>query len=88
MELILYLLLINFLSGFLMYWDKKASQTQKRRIPEKLLFQLALLGGGAGCWWGMKANRHKTKHKTFTIGIPSIIVLNLLCIYLLYILAK
>jgi uncharacterized membrane protein YsdA (DUF1294 family) len=82
--LIIYLILINILSGFLMYWDKKASQTRKRRIPEKLLFQVALLGGGVGCWWGMKVNKHKTKHKTFTIGIPSIIILNLLCIYLLY----
>lgn len=68
--LFIYLAVIN-LAGFIMYAVDKAKAKQKaRRIPEKTLLNFARLGGGLGCWLGMKVFRHKTLHKQFTITVP------------------
>ena len=68
--LFIYLAVIN-LSGFIMYAIDKAKAKQKtRRIPEKTLLNFARLGGGLGCWLGMKVFRHKTLHKQFRITVP------------------
>ena len=73
-----YLLLLN-LAGFLsMGIDKRKAQKQKWRIPEKVLFLFAILGGSTGSLLGMYTFRHKTKHRQFVIGIPVILVLQLL----------
>ena len=45
------------------------------RISERTLFTVALLGGTAGALLGMSAFRHKTRHKTFTLGMPAILLL-------------
>lgn len=75
---ILYLLLIN-LAGFLsMGIDKWKAQKRKWRIPEKVLFLFAILGGSAGSLLGMYTFRHKTKHRKFVIGIPVILALQLI----------
>lgn len=34
-------------------------------------------GGSIGAWLGMKAFHHKTMHKKFYIGVPTIIILQL-----------
>lgn len=81
--LALWLVLIN-LAAFLVFgWDKfKAKYRERhpaaRRVPEKTLFLLALLGGSAGALLGMRVWRHKTLHRSFRIGIPAILVLQLL----------
>lgn len=65
-----YLAIIN-LVGFVMDADDKAKAKQKaRRIPEKTLLNIARLGGGLGCWLGMKKFHHKTLHKQFRIVVP------------------
>lgn len=70
------------LSGWaflLMGWDKRrAKQRGKRRVPEKQLFLLAAVGGAIGVWAGMKTWRHKTQHRSFTVGIPYLIAVNIL----------
>lgn len=47
--------------------DKSAAKRERRRIPEKHFFWLALCGGGAGLWCGMLCFRHKTKHLYFWV---------------------
>lgn len=70
-----YLFLINLAGLIMMAWDKLLSKGRKRRIPEKWLFLVALLGGSIGAWIGMQAFRHKTRHAKFVFGIPAIIAL-------------
>lgn len=70
-----YLLFINLLGFLLMGIDKHKAKHKKWRIPEKTLFTAAILGGGAGSLSGMYIFRHKTKHKSFVIGIPVIIII-------------
>ena len=39
-----------------------------------------LAGGALGGMLGMLAFRHKTKHKSFVIGMPLLLLLNIVCI--------
>ncbi len=55
-------------------WDKSAAKKQRRRVPEKVLFLLSLLGGSVGMYLGMQTFRHKTQHWYFQYGIPAIIL--------------
>ena len=72
------LIALNFLVFVVMWMDKRAAARKKRRVPEKLFLLIALAGGSAGVWFGMKAFRHKTQHREFYLGIPAIIVVQVL----------
>ncbi|WP_159882172.1 DUF1294 domain-containing protein [Paenibacillus puerhi] len=74
----IYLVLINIVGLILMGADKRKARSKAWRIPEKRLFLVAVAGGAAGVWIGMRTWRHKTKHSSFTIGIPAIFVVQLL----------
>lgn len=74
-----YFIIISLIGFSLMGIDKKRSQKGQWRIPEKRYWTVGLLGGGIGLYLGMQTYHHKTKHKTFTIGMPLVILLNVLC---------
>jgi uncharacterized membrane protein YsdA (DUF1294 family) len=46
-------------------FDKRQAKRGARRVPERMLHVLALLGGFAGAWLGMRLFRHKTKKPLF-----------------------
>ncbi len=50
--------------------DKYKARKNLWRIRESTLFLVAVLGGSLGIWLGMYAVRHKTRHPSFTLGIP------------------
>lgn len=81
--LVIYFFIINLFAIFLMKYDKVKAINNQYRISEKTLFLIALILGGAGIYIGMYLFRHKTKHVKFTVGIPLIIILNILTIYYL-----
>ena len=57
--------------GFaLMGADKRLAEKGAWRIPEKVLFGVSFLLGGAGSLVGMFVFRHKTKHASFRILLP------------------
>ena len=64
--------------------DKRRARRGGWRIREKTLFIIALLFGSIGILAGMYVFRHKTKHLSFSIGIPTIMVLQFLLIGLLF----
>ena len=72
-----YLFAINIISFFICMHDKTAAKMNKRRISEKTLFLFCILGGGIGFYLGMQIFRHKTKHMSFVIGFPAILILEL-----------
>lgn len=81
--LYVWLLLMSLVLFFTMGADKRRAVKSLRRVPERRLFTLALLGGAAGGWLGMYVFRHKTKHGKFIFGFPLIALLQLgLCVYL------
>lgn len=75
---IYYLIIINIVSLLLMFVDKIKAKKRKSRIPEKTFFTLALLGGSIGVYLGMYFFNHKTRHSSFTLGIPVIIIIQIL----------
>lgn len=81
--ILLYWLAINVVGFFLFGLDKLKAVRKERRVPEKRLFLVAALGGAAGAWIGMRSFRHKTKHASFTFGVPALLLLNIVCISLL-----
>ncbi|MDT3699592.1 MAG: DUF1294 domain-containing protein [Thermincola sp.] len=80
----LILIAINFSAFILMGYDKLLAKHARRRIPELEIFMIAFLGGAAGIFIGMKYFKHKTKHYSFTIGIPLMLVLNIIMVVLLF----
>lgn len=85
-NIIIYLLIINVLGFFAMGFDKWKAKRGRWRIPEDSLFMFTILGGGIGTIAGIYIFRHKTKKLKFTIGMPLILILEiLLFIYLQFI---
>ena len=77
-----YLIGINCYTYALMWYDKSQSKKQGRRIPENKLFFVALIFGAIGIYLGMKAPiYHKAAKTPFKIGIPLLIVFNVVCVY-------
>lgn len=76
--MIYYLILINLVGILSMYLDKYFAKNNMYRISEKNLFLIAIIGGSIGSIIGMYKFRHKTKHKQFIIGLPSILIFQIL----------
>ena len=82
---VIYFVLVNLIA-FIMYGvDKKKAIKHKWRIPEHDLILVAVLGGSIGAILGMKAFRHKTKHPKFFIGVPAILIVQLILLVLIVI---
>ena len=76
--MLIYLLVINIIA-FTMYGiDKWKAQRNQWRISEKMLLFLAVIGGSAGALAGMYIFHHKTLHKKFTIGVPLILLIQVM----------
>lgn len=58
--------------------DKWKAHRKQWRISEKMLLFLAVIGGSAGALAGMYSFHHKTLHKKFTIGVPLILVIQVM----------
>ena len=52
------------------------------RVPEKVLFLSALAGGSLGALAGMALFRHKTRHWSFRLGMPAILILQVVVLLL------
>ncbi|MFH1286242.1 MAG: DUF1294 domain-containing protein [Candidatus Magasanikbacteria bacterium] len=81
--LIFYLLIINVVTFLYFGFDKMKSRLGHRRIPEKTLFLLAILGGSVGALFAMNTFRHKTKKVSFQTILGLVIAAQTLLIYLL-----
>lgn len=79
-----YLLFINIIT-FMMYGiDKLKAKKGKWRISEATLLLMAVIGGSTGAWAGMRIWHHKTLHKKFRYGIPTIIIMQIALVVYLY----
>lgn len=77
-NVIYYLLVINIYSFIVMGLDKWKAKNKAYRISENTLLLNAIFGGSFGSILGMYIFHHKTKKKKFFIGIPIIIILQIL----------
>ncbi|MFD4705477.1 DUF1294 domain-containing protein [Gottfriedia sp. NPDC058432] len=63
-----YLVIVNIISFAIMGIDKSRAKRKAWRIPERILFLFAIIGGSIGSILGMYYFRHKTKHPKFVFG--------------------
>ena len=75
--------MINLVATIVTISDKRRAETHRRRVTERTLLLLAALGGSPAMLLTMLLIRHKTRHPKFMVGIPAIIVLQILLLYLL-----
>ncbi len=76
--LIFYFVFINVISAAACVYDKMQAKRGGWRVKESTLLLLSALGGSLSMLIAMKTVRHKTRHKKFTVGIPIIIILQIL----------
>ena len=74
MILAIYLTADSLFGLALMGIENHRAKTRRWRISEKRLFLTAALGGSPGVWAGMYLFRHKTRHLSFVLGIPLILI--------------
>lgn len=81
-----YIAIISLISIIVCIYDKKISKKNRveLRTPEKSLLILSALGGSVAMFITMLIIRHKTKHVKFMLGIPVIMALQAVIVYLLF----
>jgi len=79
-----YLLVISFLSFFVMGYDKYMARNNKRRIAENNLLLWTLFGGSIGTGLGMWVFKHKTSKRSFLWKFWSIVILQFLIVLALF----
>lgn len=83
---IVYLFVINVITFLIYGIDKQKAKKDKWRVPKRVLFLFSFLGGSIGALSGMKVFRHKTQKWKFKIGIPFILILQIvLSFYFMYV---
>lgn len=75
-----YLIIMNFAAAALAVWDKASAKRHRRRVPERTLLLLAALGGSPAMLLTMLLIRHKTRHAKFMVGLPAILILQVLAV--------
>ena len=82
---VFYCALISLLLFFLMFLDKRRAIKHGRRIPERRLLLLGLLGGGLGGLSGMFLFRHKTrKPRFYAVFVLGMVLMIMIIIYTYY----
>lgn len=81
-----YIAIISLISVVVCIYDKKISKKNRveLRTPEKTLMLLSALGGSVAMFITMQIIRHKTKHVKFMLGIPLIIIVQAVIVFLLF----
>lgn len=81
--LLIYLILINLITFVVYADDKRRAKKHMWRTSEGTLVMLAVIGGSLGALLAMLLFRHKTRHTRFTIGIPTILIAQILLVIFL-----
>jgi uncharacterized membrane protein YsdA (DUF1294 family) len=75
-----WLLAVN-LAAFLAFWrDKDSARRGRRRVPERVLLTLALVGGSLGAVAGQHLLRHKTRKQPFGAWLRLIVFLQAIAV--------
>ncbi len=79
----IYFLVINVITFIVYYIDKQKAKKHKYRISEATLIAFAAAGGSVFALLAMYLIRHKVRKPKFYIGVPLILVLQIIAMYLL-----
>lgn len=79
--LLIYLGIINFVTFAVYAIDKVNAAEHRSRIRIVTLLGLAFIGGSVGALLAMYLLRHKTKKDYFTVGIPLIMIMQVVVLF-------
>ena len=72
--LLIYLAVVNILTIIVFGVDKMNAKSNRQRVRIVTLLGLAFIGGSVGALIGMYGFHHKTKKAYFTVGVPLILL--------------
>ena len=72
---------MNLITFALFGIDKQCAVHSKRRIRVGTLLGVAFVGGAIGALLGMYLLRHKTKKLYFTVGVPILLLMQVLVVF-------
>ena len=78
--ILFYLVLINLVTFIIFAVDKWKARNNRFRIKEAVLFLLCFLGGTIGGIIGVHALHHKTSRQAFVVGIPLILLVQVVTV--------
>ena len=82
--LFIYLLIINIIAIIITIYDKLCAIGRRWRVKENTLLLISALGGSVAMYITMQIIRHKTRHLKFMLGIPIIIIVQLLIAFIVW----
>ena len=82
--LAIYLILINLIAVIVTIYDKLCAVKRRWRVKESTLLLLSALGGSISMYITMLLIRHKTRHIKFILGIPLILIVQLIIAFLIW----
>lgn len=82
--LAIYLILINLIAVIVTIFDKLCAVKRRWRVKESTLLLLSALGGSICMYITMLLIRHKTRHIKFMLGIPLILIVQLIIAFLIW----
>jgi uncharacterized membrane protein YsdA (DUF1294 family) len=69
---------MNIVGFIAMWYDKVMARARKYRVPESRLLLVAAAGGSVGVYLGIYFFRHKVNNLIFTLGVPIILILQII----------
>lgn len=82
--LMIYFAVMNVLTFFLFFIDKRHAERGERRISVAMLMGMAFMGGAAGGYVAMRAFNHKTHVWYFSIGLPAFFLMHLCLVLVMH----
>ncbi len=79
-----YLTIINIVAICITAYDKHAARKDKWRVRESTLMLISALGGSIGMYITMQLVRHKTRHLKFMLGIPVILIIQVILVIFIW----
>ena len=79
--LLIYLAAVNILTIIVFGVDKMNARANRQRVRIVTLLGLALIGGSVGALIGMYGFHHKTKKAYFTVGVPLILLMQVVVLF-------
>lgn len=82
--LAIYIILINLVSALVTIYDKRCAVKKRWRVKESTLLLLSFFGGSVGMHITMLLIRHKTRHLKFMLGIPIVLIFQLVTAFVIW----
>ena len=79
--LLIYLAVVNILTFIVFGVDKMNAKFNRQRVRIVTLLGLAFIGGSVGALIGMYGFHHKTKKAYFTVGVPLILLMQVVLLF-------